>query len=137
MRTLAAVVAAGSVVVAAAAFQHTKEQARTTFEDAMAREYRDIAGALPPAVFFTQQVAALTEEQRQAMFRYLDLSNEQLRLIRERRIRQDTGKVWESGIEDLLRRPAFIAFWRELHTELPAEFFTALSRFRSERGLDA
>jgi len=68
----------------------------------------------------------------QAMFRYLDLSNEQLRLIEEGRIRDETAEIWRAGILGLLRFPTFGAAWQKLHPELPADFFTSLNRLLSD-----
>jgi hypothetical protein len=128
VRTFAAVVAAGSVVIAAVSLQMSKEQARTAFEDALAREYREIAGTLPPAAFYADQRVELDKPGMQAMFRYFDLSNEQLRLIDEGRIRDETAEVWKAGIAGLMRFETFATAWRKLHPELPADFFTSLER---------
>jgi hypothetical protein len=136
VRTVAALVASGSVVVAARSFRHTKEQARTTFEDALAREYRDIAGRLPPGAFYQDGRADLGEEHQQALFRYFDLSNEQLRLIEEGRIRPSTARVWSAGIKDLMTRDTFQHAWSELAAGVPDDFFTALSSHMAEWGLE-
>ena len=135
VRTLAALVAAGSVVLAAISLRTSREQARTAFEDALAREYREIAGTLPPAAFYAEQRATLGDSEMQAMFRYFDLSNEQLRLIEEGRIRNETGAVWKAGIVGLLRFETFGAAWRKLHPELPADFYTSLDRLVREHSV--
>jgi hypothetical protein len=135
VRTIAAVIAPGSVVIAMRALRANREQARTAFEDALAREYRDIAGALPPAAFYIKQAAELNDLEIQAMFRYFDLSNEQLRLIDEGRIRAQTAEVWTAGIEGLLRFDTFAAAWKQLRPELPEDFFTSLDGMLRERGL--
>lgn len=134
VRTIAAVIAAGSVVIAMLALRASREQGRTAFEDALAREYRDIAGALPPAAFYIDRVAELDDAEIQAMFRYFDLSNEQLRLIDEGRIRAQTAEVWTAGIHGLLRFDTFAAAWRQLRPELPEDFFTSLDALLRERG---
>jgi len=115
------------------ALRANKEQARTSFEDSLAREYRDIAGALPPAAFYAQRNEELSDSELQSMFRYFDLSNEQLRLIKEGRIRDETAAVWKDGIEGLLRFETFAAAWARLRPELPNDFFTALDQFLRER----
>ncbi len=134
VRTIAAVIAAGSVVIAMLALRANREQARTAFEDALAREYRDIAGALPRSAFYMHRVAELNDAEMQAMFRYFDLSNEQLRLIDEGRIRAQTAEVWTAGIEGLLRFDTFAAAWSQLRPELPEDFFTSLASLLRERG---
>jgi hypothetical protein len=134
VRTIAAVIAAGSVVIAMLALRANREQARTAFEDALAREYRDIAGVLPRSAFYMDRVAELNDAEMQAMFRYFDLSNEQLRLIDEGRIRAQTAEVWTAGIEGLLRFDTFAAAWSQLRPELPEDFFTSLVALMRERG---
>ena len=126
IRTISASVASGSVLLGVLAFVHGRRQVQTTFEDAIAREYRDIAGALPSAAFYKDAQPELGDDGRKAMFRYFDLSNEQLRLIGEGRVREETAKVWVAGITVLMRQPGFRAAWDELNPLLPAGFFTYL-----------
>lgn len=135
VRTVLAAIAAASVVIAAISLRMSREQATTAFEDALAREYRDIAGTLPPAAFYVDQRVKLDEVEMQAMFRYFDLSNEQLRLIEEGRIRDETAVVWKAGIVGLLRFETFGAAWRQLQPELPADFFTSLDRLLREHAV--
>ena len=100
---VAAVCAAGGVGVAARALRFTRKQAVTTFEDSLDREYREIVRTLPAEVFFRDRAnAPLNREQKQAMMRYFDLSNEQLRMIRDGRIEASTGVSWEEGIRDVM-----------------------------------
>jgi hypothetical protein len=127
VQTAATVVGSGGVLVAAQAFRHAKRQETTSFEDALAREYREITVTLPAAAFFSDGVADLAPEEKQAMFRYFDLSNEQLRLIQEHRIDKETAKVWTEGICELMNLPTFATTWSELEQRLPKSFFTSLN----------
>jgi len=129
--TLAVVVALASVAIAALALRHATKQARTTFEEALAREYRDITGRLPLPLFYEHGLVTLTDPQRQTMFQYFDLSNEQLRLIQEKRIRGKTAEDWSSGITELMTRETVRAYWDELRQDLPADFFTYLTQVRA------
>jgi hypothetical protein len=137
LRTGAALVGAGSIVYAARSFRLTKEQAVTTFEDSLAREYREITGLLPPTAFYRNERADLDDAEKRAVFRYFDLCNEQLRLIGEQRIRADTAEIWKAGIEELMSRTTFKACWNELQQGLPAEFFSSLDAFVTKKGLSA
>jgi hypothetical protein len=69
------------------------------------------------------------------VFRYFDLSNEQLRLIAEGRVRPKTAEVWEGGIEQLMCHQTFSKCWAELRDGLPSDFFTSLDAFLSARDL--
>ncbi len=137
VRTGAAVVASGSVVIAVQAFWEGRKQAQTAFEDALAREYRGITGALPAGAFFNDAAVDLSDEERKAMFRYFDLSNEQLRLAEEGRIRAETVVVWRAGIRDLMGETTFRAAWLSLHPHLPQDFFSSLNRLMAEQERDA
>jgi hypothetical protein len=127
VQAAATVVGSGGVLVAAQAFRHGKRQETMSFEDALAREYREITGTLPAAAFFNDGVADLTPQEKQAMFRYFDLSNEQLRLIQKRRIDEETARVWTEGICELMNLPTFATTWSELEPKLPKSFFTSLN----------
>lgn len=125
---VAAVCAAGGVGVAARALRFTRKQAVTTFEDSLDREYREIVRTLPAEVFFRDRAnAPLNREQKQAMMRYFDLSNEQLRMIRDGRIEASTGVSWEEGIRDVMELKTFKTEWRAVQQDLPPNFLTYLS----------
>jgi hypothetical protein len=125
VRTIASVATAGGVAVAAFAFRHAREQTCTTFEDSLAREYRDIVGSLPLST--SNDGSSLGMAEKQAMMRYFDLSNEQLRLIDEGRIRPATAAEWRAGIAEVMGLPAFSKCWDELSGDLPPSFFTCLN----------
>ncbi len=75
---LAAITAAG-IIVAAWQLIVTKRQAVTTFEDTIAREYRELANRLPTDALLGEE---LCEEKYKRAFdefyHYFDLSNEQV-----------------------------------------------------------
>lgn len=110
--------------------QHTgsgqQRQARANFEDDLSCEYRAITRELPSDAFFEDAAEgdALTREEQQAMFRYFDLSNEQLRYVKDRRVSRATGKSWESGIRENLRLPRSRGAW----TSITSDFRKATSR---------
>ena len=126
VQTAAAILGAGGVLIAALSLWNSRNQARTDFEDALAREYREIAGALPPAAFYRDQRAELAPAEKQAMLRYFDLSNEQLRLIAEKRVGKATGRIWRSGIKDLMSFGTFRTAWGELNHDVQGVFFSSL-----------
>lgn len=103
-----------------------KSQAATDFEDDISREYRSIIQNLPPHAFFATEPDALTEDELKAFFRYFDLSNEQLWLAEQRRVRQDTAADWRDGIVANLGLPAFAAAWKEITPNLGSDYWTLL-----------
>ena len=69
-----------AVLIAAQQLFLNRRQIRAGFEDDLSREYRAISRELPADAFFADADTSLplTTEQLNAMFRYFDLSNEQL-----------------------------------------------------------
>jgi hypothetical protein len=98
-------------------------QGVTTFEDSIAREYRDLAAKLNPKALLGE---SLTEEEYQNNFdefyHYIDLCNEQAFLHQQNRISSETWKFWEDGIKSNLQRPAFRRAWNEIAKKVPSEF---------------
>jgi hypothetical protein len=102
--TVALISAAGAVATAIAVLigvlqlRTAKEQARTSFEDDLSREYRSIAGDLPAEAFYVDSTWTPDEATRRAFYRYVDLSNEQLLLARVGRVSTATEEQWKDGI---------------------------------------
>src|SRR4051794_37241988 len=78
-----------------------RSQARTTFEDDVAAQYRRlIKPALAPAL-----LARLPDEDRgpiEGFYEYFDLSNEEVFLRTQGRVRRRTWVEWSNGIEENL-----------------------------------
>lgn len=112
---IATSVAALGVVLALWQIRLTRSIAQLQFEDALAREYRDLCTTIPTAVFLQEK---FTEEQYQKSFdefyRYIDLSNEQISLRQRGRISKDVWSSWCIGIEQNLALPAFARAWQEV-----------------------
>jgi hypothetical protein len=114
--TALGVAATGAGALLLARQVHLAErQARTTFEDSMAREYREIAHRIPIAALLGEalekdaQAASMDE-----FFHYIDLSNEQIFLRSQKRISESTWRNWRDGIRSNLRRVAFRTAWEEI-----------------------
>jgi hypothetical protein len=127
----AAAVTAISVVFAFWQLVLTKRIAQLQFEDALAKEYRDIAAMLPTKVFYGEVLDATEQEAlRDEFYRYIDLSNEQVSLRQRRRVSGPVWKSWRDGIKSNLALPAFAAAWEEVKTRTSS--FAELRRL--ERG---
>jgi hypothetical protein len=119
------------VVVTAWQVRLAERQARTAFEDSMAREYREIARRLPVAALLGEP---LHEHERigslEDFFRYIDLSNEQVFLRSRSRISAETWLNWRDGIRSNLSRPAFSLAWVEIK-QRSANGFSELRRLET------
>lgn len=116
-------VTAIGVVVAAWQLWLAHRQSVTTFEDTVAREYRELAATLPTKAFLGEE---LNEEEYRDHFdefyRYFDLSNEQASLHQRKRIRRATWQFWHDGIASNLKRPAFRRAWSEVCSRADGDF---------------
>ena len=66
-----------AVLIAAWEVRLNNRIARADYEDSLDRQYRDLAMVIPMDVFLGKPVE-ITTEQREAIFNYFDLSNEQV-----------------------------------------------------------
>jgi hypothetical protein len=97
--------------------------ARTSFEDQINKEYRDIARELPVSVFFGSELKE--KEYREAfpiLYRYIDLSNEQVFLRQRGRVGKETWEFWCDGISSNLQRHAFSRAWAEIKDKADPSF---------------
>jgi len=99
----------------------TRSIAQLQFEDALAREYRDLCTTIPAEVFLRGE---LTDDQYRKTFdefyRYIDLSNEQVSLRKRGRISRAVWDSWCAGIQYNLALPAFSKAWGEVKARTPS-----------------
>ena len=93
----------------------TRAIAQLQFEDALAREYRDLCITIPAEVFLG---GSISDEQYTKTFdefyRYIDLSNEQVSLRQRGRISRTVWENWCFGIKCNLSLTAFARAWAEV-----------------------
>ena len=98
----------------------------TTFEDSLSAQYRRLMENIPTEIWLSAELTALDnprkEACRDAIYRYLDLSNEQAFLYCKKRVTDDTWTEWREGIEGNLRLPAFRAVWADVARNCPNSF---------------
>jgi len=93
----------------------SREIAQLQFEDALAKEYRDLANRLPARAMLgvpldpENYLTAFDE-----LYRYVDLSNEQICLRQRGRISREVWSSWRLGIQSNLALPAFKQAWAEI-----------------------
>jgi hypothetical protein len=105
-----------AVLIAAQQLFLNRRQIRANFEDDLSREYRSISRELPVDAFFADADTSvpLTDDELKAMFRYFDLSNEQLRYCDYGQVSPETAAAWGAGIADNLNLPRFEQVWHAI-----------------------
>lgn len=112
-----------AVGVAAWQLWLSRIQARAEFEDQLSREYREIVRRIPAEALLGVE---LNEDQARealsAFLSYFDLTNEQVFLRKQGRIRKETWRQWRDGIRSTLERPAFMGAWRDVQNRSAGSF---------------
>lgn len=112
-----------AAIVAAWQLWHMHKQGMTSFEDALVREYRELASTLPlPALLGEPISDELHREKLDEFYRYFDLCNSQVFLHDQGRISYETWAFWEQGIRTNLKRPAFARAWSEIAGRANGDF---------------
>jgi len=123
IKDIAPIVTAVGVCVGALQLWNTKRQATTAFEDALAKEYREITGRLPTGALLGE---TLTAESLQThlpnFYRYFDLCNNQTFLRQIKRISTKTWGFWADGMRTNLARPAFAESWEHIRQHAGSDF---------------
>jgi hypothetical protein len=126
IQALASVATVFLVILAWRQIRLVRKQATTTFEDSLSAQYRRLMENIPTEIWLSAELAALDnprkEACRDAIYRYLDLSNEQAFLYCKKRVTDDTWTEWREGIEGNLRLPAFRAVWADVARNCPNSF---------------
>ncbi len=127
------VATAGGVFFAAVQIRISQEHETTRFEDAMAREYRDIVQRIPTRAMLGEPLNdAEFQESFDEFYRYFNLSNEQVFFWKTGRVRRRTWAHWRVGIRSNLARPAFKKAWAEIKSKLPASELGGLRRLEAD-----
>lgn len=129
--SLASVVAACGVFLAFWQLRISKNIAQLEFEDGLAKEYRELAANIPTKALLGVE---LSDEEFQKSFdelyRYIDLTNEQISLRQRGRINKEAWMNWLSGIKSNLDLPPFKRAWSEIKGK--SKSFQELRRLESE-----
>lgn len=128
---IASIVAAVGVWYARSQLKTSRDIAQLQFEDALGKEYRDLANRLKPKALLGEE---LSEQEYQdafdELFHYVDLSNEQVSLRQRGRISLEVWESWRAGIGSNLSLTAFSRAWSEIKTK--SSSFQELRRFELE-----
>lgn len=115
------------VLLAAWAIWLRRSLAQSSFEDALAKEYRELIRAIPVDVLLGKNFREVApgdkcESVRETIFNYLDLCNEQIYLRKKGRIRRSTWQEWAEGMSLNLKLPMFLEVWEEVKSTAPGMF---------------
>jgi hypothetical protein len=103
-----------------------RKQSRTAFEDSLTEQYRGIMDSIPIDVWLGSELTTLDEERRDrcrnAIYRYIDLSNDQAQLHDKGKVTDDAWAEWSAGITSNMRLPAFKEVWTEVASKRPESF---------------
>ena len=101
----------------------SKDIAKDAFEDGLAKEYRELASGIPTKALLGSGLSPYEyKETFDELFRYIDLSNEQVMLRRRGRLRDATWISWSAGINFNMALPAFRRAWTEVQKSNPTQF---------------
>lgn len=128
---LAAYVAAVGVWYARHQLKTSREIAQLQFEDALGKEYRELAGELSKKALMGEVLSDTEyEEAFDDLYRYVDLTNEQVSLRARGRITPDAWQSWVEGIQANLELSAFARAWVEIKSR--SSGFCELRRLEQE-----
>jgi hypothetical protein len=116
---------ATSVGVIFAAWQLllSRQQAQTTFEDSMAKEYRELASTMPTKALLGEELTeAEHAEALDEFYHYFDLCNGQAFLRQIGRVRSQTWIFWSDGMRSHFKRPAFKTAWERISSKATGDF---------------
>ena len=86
------------------------------FEEGIEKEYREIVGKIPYDVFIGKD-CTLTDDLKNSLYRYIDLTNSQIDLRNNKAISDETWKDWVQGIVSNFHLPTINKFFFGLLNE--------------------
>jgi hypothetical protein len=84
----------------------------------LCQEYRLILSDIPSPALVNQPVDLDNEKTLNCFYRYFDLANGEFFMAKCGRVRQDTWKYWQEGIQDNLKLVAFKKAWQKIEPKL-------------------
>ena len=95
--------------------KRSEEEAKTEFEDKLWQEYRSIVSNLPVGVMLgDDNEKEEVNSHLKWFFAYFDLTNSQIYLRIQERVRPETWTEWCDGIRDHFGKPSFKIAWDQI-----------------------
>lgn len=128
---ISSAVAALGVLLAFWQLKTSKNIAQLEFEDGLAKEYRDLASNIPTKALLGDNLTDNEfRESFDELYRYIDLTNEQISLRQRKRVSIDAWENWISGIKSNMALPAFNRAWTEVKEK--SKSFKELRKLEAE-----
>ncbi|MES9946762.1 MAG: hypothetical protein ABW080_17550 [Candidatus Thiodiazotropha sp.] len=122
-KVVASIATAIGVAIAAWQIRRNAEQTKTSFEDSLNKEYRELMRPIPLKALVGDNVTKIeVEASREAIYNYLDFCNQQVYLRKQKRIRKSTWLEWQEGMKINLALPLFAEVAHMVFTKLPHIF---------------
>ncbi|MGB9952910.1 hypothetical protein ACOZ4F_10965 [Haloarcula marismortui] len=96
-------------------FRQRNIQFVTEFEDSLTKEYRDIVQDLPVKARTNEEVD--WEENKRAIYQYIDLCNEQVFLRQNGRVSETAWNSWQDGMESNIQEGVFKEGWSRIKSD--------------------
>ena len=113
-----------SVIIALVQVFRNTEQSKTTFEDSLTKEYREIIRRIPYKALVGESLNG-DENKNEAfneIFNYMDLCNEQIFLRMSGRVRRKTWLNWQEGMKTNFSLTNFGFAVTEVFDKMPNNF---------------
>jgi hypothetical protein len=122
-RIIASGATAVGVVIAAWQIWRNAEQTKTSFEDSLNKEYRELMRPITLAILLGETASPeKATEAREHIYNYLDFCNQQVYLRKCSRIRKDTWIEWQKGMKINFELPLFKEVMNEVFSTIPSIF---------------
>jgi len=103
--------------------RESSRQAKTTFEDSLSNEYRNLVQGIPVKALLGEDLdEEAYRDNLSELYHYIDLTNEQAFLRQRGRISPETWVNWRDGIQTTMSKPAFSRAWKEISERSPDSF---------------
>jgi len=120
------------ILIANRQIKQTNQLSITNFEDGLARQYREIIQHIPVKALLNEGLAGNDYDVAfNEIYNYIDLTNEQIFLRQQNRIRKETWENWRDGIQSNLSLPTFQRVWKIIK-EMAPDYFKEIRRLENE-----
>ncbi|EPJ42945.1 MAG: hypothetical protein OFPII_44290 [Osedax symbiont Rs1] len=111
------------VIIAVWQLIKNNEQQRTSFEDSLNKEYREIVRRIPYKALIGEELTISEKDTaNNEIYNYMDLCNEQIYLRISNRVRKNTWNNWQDGMQTNFSLKAFERTSTEVFKKLPSNF---------------
>lgn len=127
--SLTGIATSTSMIIAYRQLRLASRNSQLSFEDALAREFRQVANRIPFTALLGGEISeSELNEALPVFYMYFDLSDEQVFQRSHGRVSDLTWTNWAEGIRETMNKPAFAQALRKIIERRP-EAFSDLRRF--------